>query len=109
MFVCEDRGPLNGSDTSGKFLREKQAERIVLNAVTRATAAHRVVSDSPNASNYVGRFAKDAGLVELGITPNQLRQAVARLQADGKIEVAQMGTYTNRSPKFGLRIREHGL
>ena len=81
--------------------RDDVAEAVVLKAMSKLVAAGIQPSDGKTAGDYLPRQIVAKGLHE-GYTGRELAAAMHRLMGAGKLKRAVVGTYANRSPRYGV-------
>src|SRR5581483_9419652 len=83
--------------------RDDDAERIVLAAIPKLVAAGLMPTDGRTASDYLPAqiIAKGYGN---GFPKKDLASAMNRLMGAGRLRREKVGTYSNRSPRYGLVI-----
>lgn len=84
------------------YLRQQQAERVVLEGLKRLQGMGVEAMEASNSPSFLPRLLVEYKLNE-GRPRSELAEAMRRLRTDGKIERAVVGKYPNRSPKYGLR------
>ena len=74
---------------------------VVAKALSTLRSADLSASASTASPSYLPRLAKQYGLTE-GLTDRQFAATMRAMVLDGELVKEQVGTYANRSPKFGL-------
>jgi RecA-family ATPase len=82
-------------------LRERGAERVVLQGLQRLIAMKLDASEASSTRRYLPTMLLEFKLNE-GMSKAELAQAMRRLMTSGAIMRAEIGRYANRAPKFGL-------
>jgi hypothetical protein len=82
------------------YLWEQRAERVVLDALDRITKMG-IATSHTRGSAYLPKLILELKVGE-GLGKPEIERAMLRLLTNGQIKRDQIGTYSNRSPKFGL-------
>lgn len=82
------------------YLWEQRAERVVLEALDRITRMG-IATSHTRGTAFLPKLILEMKLGE-GLGKREIEQAMLRLLTGGQIKRDQIGTYSNRSPKFGL-------
>lgn len=83
-------------------IRRNKADRVILDAFRKLTSMGQSPSDGTTSTSYLPRLAFDFKLGE-GLTKRELGDAMRRHMTDRKLKREQIGTYSNRSPRYGLK------
>lgn len=84
-------------------LREKQAERIVLDGLKRLAQMGLNATDGTTSQRFLPRLLCDYKLAE-GQSRSELAAAMRRLMLDAKLRRAQVGKTGSRHPVYGLKV-----
>ncbi len=87
----------------GQGYRDDDAERVVLEAIPRLKAAGLLPTDAKNGQDYLPSQILAKGYAQ-GFSKKDLMGAMNRLMGAGRLRRDRVGTYSNRSPRFGLVI-----
>jgi 5S rRNA maturation endonuclease (ribonuclease M5) len=82
------------------------AQAAVVDAMRKLAGLGEVVTSSRSSDAYLPKVAERFGLLG-GLPKWQFVKAVCQLQLDGTLKREQVGTYPNRTPKFGLVLSEN--
>lgn len=96
--------------TSGLMvhLDKARAEKVTLEAFGKLRSMGIAPTDGKNTGDYLPRQAVEKKLAE-GYTKEQIKQAMDRLMAAGKLVRGHVGFYSNRTPKLGLVLGSETL
>lgn len=83
----------------------EHAEQVVRRGFDRLVEQGIRTTDGESSSDYLPKRLADKGLHD-GIDRRELAQAMHRLMTAGVFKRGQIGTYSNRSPRFGLVLVE---
>lgn len=101
VFMPEQpEGPSFSERFSGQN-RNDAVDTILIAGFEKCIAAGITPTDGPTSSDYLPRRLVDMKL-NAGHSKQDLKSAMHRLMADGRLKRAQVGTYSNRNPKMGL-------
>lgn len=90
--------------TGGIFdsIRKGNAEKVVLTALARLHTMDVLATESTASPQFLPKLIVQYKLTE-GFSRPELAAAMRQLMLDGKIFRAEMGMYSNRTPRFGLK------
>jgi hypothetical protein len=93
----------NSSGLMGMAARIDRAnvEKVMLRAFVRIEAMGISPTESNSSPHYLPRLILEYGLGE-GHSRHEFAQAMRQAMSNGVLARAQIGTYPNRTPKFGL-------
>lgn len=101
VFMPEQPEGPSFSDRFGGQNRQEAIDSIVLNGFDKCLVAGLTPTDGPSSPDYLPRRLVDMKLNE-GRSKKELAATMHRLLGDGRLRRGQVGTYSNRNPKFGL-------
>jgi hypothetical protein len=84
-------------------MRGELADNVVLNAFSKLVSAGMQPSDKAQSNDYLPKQIIALGYHE-GHTKKELMTAMNRLIGSGRLRRAEIGKYSNRSPRYGLVI-----
>ncbi len=84
------------------YLRDQQAERIVLESLEKLRSMGIDATESTSSPNYLPKLITNYGFHE-GRSRQEIASAMRRLRVDRRLERAVVGEYANRTKKYGLR------
>lgn len=87
-------------------LRDKAAEKIVLEALTKLQGMGIYASEGTRSPQYLPRLITEYKLGN-GHTKPELASAMRKLMTDGKLTKTVVGQYGNRTEKVGLSIADN--
>jgi hypothetical protein len=82
-------------------LRRGKADRVVVDALRKLTSMNLSPTDGTTSAAFLPKLALEYQLAE-GLTKRELADGMRRLMTDGRLKREKVGTYSNRSPRFGL-------
>jgi hypothetical protein len=93
--AIQDNGGLIG------HLKDQHSEKVVVEALKKLTEMGIVATEGQRSPQYLPRLIMEYKLGN-GQTRPELASAMRRLLTDGKLAKAEVGQYSNRSPRLGL-------
>jgi hypothetical protein len=87
-------------------LRDKSAERIVIEAVTKLGVMGIYASEGTRSPQYLPKLIAEYKLGN-GHSKPEIAQAMRKLMTDGKLTKSSVGKYSNRTDKTGLCVVEN--
>jgi RecA-family ATPase len=83
-------------------IRRVKADRVILDALHKLGDMGQMPNDGTTSPNFLPKLTLDYKLNE-GLTKRELADAMRRQMKDGKLRRAEIGSYPNRAPRYGLR------
>jgi len=90
----------NGGSTID-YLRRQRAERVVMDGLAKLKGMNFDPTEGQKSPHYLPRMLMEYKLTE-GVSKSELTDAMRSLLMEGRLKKAQIGQYSNRSPKYGL-------
>lgn len=92
-----------GQSPEAEFFRNDAADRVLLEALPKLTAAGLFPTDAPNSPDYLPSQAIAKGFAQRH-TKRELKAAMNRLMGAGRLRREVVSRYSNRNPRYGLVI-----
>lgn len=102
VFMPEEHEVETFGQRYGGQARHQDIETIVLDGFDRCITAGIAATDGRTSPDYLPTRLLAMSLAG-GRSKKELVTAMNRLMADGRLKRVQIGTYSNRTPKFGLQ------
>jgi RecA-family ATPase len=95
--------PCQRSQESFGGVSNEYAQDTVVRAVRKFADLNMICTASTRSADYLPKLAKQYGLLDQ-MTDRQFTQAMRKLIVDKRLITVEVGRYSNRNPRMGLRV-----
>lgn len=94
------------SASADRFSPESGIPRDIVRKAVQTLGSRDIHGSASTASHaYLPKLAKQYGLLD-GLTDRQFAATMRAMVIDGDLAKAEVGRYSNRSPQFGLKVKD---